>query len=85
MQERKSEGEDDYIVCFLYDEDCLESTCVGVVSGERFCTIDEESFNFGSHGRVTFEIKAGFICLQENSTDTLQPPCFDKTNIPKYK
>ena len=59
--------------------------CMGVVSGERFFTRNEESCTLGSHGRVKFQIKSGFIYLQGNPTDYLIFPCFDTTNIPKYK
>ena len=58
---------------------------MGVTSGELFCTRDEDSCTFGSHGRVKFDIKAGFLYLQENPISTLQPPCFGMENIPKYK
>ena len=54
------------VVFFLCDEDSLASTCTSVVSGERFCTKIGESCTFGSHGKVKFEIKSGFIYLQKN-------------------
>ena len=58
---------------------------MGVVSGERFCTRYEESCTFGSHGRVKFEIKSGFIYFQDNPTAALQYTCFYTTNMHKYK
>ena len=58
---------------------------MGVVIRERFCTRDEESCTFISHGRVKFEIKEGFIYFQDNPTSALQYPCFDMKNIPTYK
>ena len=45
---------------------------MGIISGERFFTRDEESCTFGSHRRLKFEIKSGFIYLQENPTSALQ-------------
>ena len=42
--------------------------CIGVVSGEQFFTRDEESFNFGRHGKVKFKIRTGLIYLQDNTT-----------------
>ena len=53
------------------------------VSGERFCTRDEESCTFVIHEEVKFEIKAGFIYLKDNPVSALQYPCFYKPNIPK--
>ena len=85
MREGDSEGLGNISFLFLFDEDYLASTCMGVVSGERFCTINKESCNFGSHGRVKFEIKSGFIYLQKNTTFDIQSPCFDTPNIPKYR
>ena len=58
---------------------------MSVVSGEYFCTRTEDIFNFGCHGRVKFEIKSGFIYMQENTTSDTQYPCFDTAKISKYK
>ena len=85
IQDGGIEDEDYYMVCFLCDEDCLESMCIDFMSEEQFCTIDEDSLPCGSHGRVNFEIKAGFIYLQDNPTAVLQLPCFDMENMHKYK
>ena len=58
---------------------------MGVVSGERFFKRNEDSCNFGSHGEIKFEIKTSFIHVKDNPKDALWCPCFDTTNIPKYK
>ena len=53
-QEGGSEDDDYYVVSFLCDEYYLVSTCMAVVSKDRFCKINEESCTFGNHGRVEF-------------------------------
>ena len=58
---------------------------MGVLNGERFFTRTEQSCTFGSHGRVKFEIKSGFIYLQDNPTSTIKYTVFDMKNITKYK
>ena len=73
------------MVCFFCDEYYLTSTYMGVASGELYCTIIEESFTFRSHGRVKFEIKAGFIYLPDNNTVSLWFTFIYMTNVPKYK
>ena len=79
------EGEYYYMVLYLCNEDYFVSTCVGFMSGEWFFTRNEESCTFGSHGRVKFELRSGFVYLEDNPTSALQYPCFDKKNLPKYK
>ena len=69
------------MVCLLCDEDYLASTCMVIMIGKRFCTRDEESCTFGSHGRVKVEMKSGFIYLQYNTAATLKSPYFDTTTI----